>query len=59
MTTLTAAHVTKSKNGTAVTRLYKNGKYIATISPKGLYVPKELPNGSIWRIRLASALAAK
>ena len=58
MTTLTAASVEKTKKGATIITFSKDGKNVGTITPSGINIPKELPNGSLWRIKLAT-LAVK
>ena len=53
----TAAHVTKTKSGATLTHLYKDGKKVALVTPSGIRLSKELPERSMWWLRVAVALA--
>ena len=57
MATLTAASVEKTKNGATIITFSKDGKKVARMTPSGIKIPKDLPDGSLWRIRIAATLA--
>ena len=54
---LTAAHVARTKTGATIVHLYKDGKEVALVTPSGIRLSKELPERSMWWLRVAAALA--